>query len=684
MDHAVTWQTAQPLWSLSLDDSGSSMRRFHAPALLRFVGDDFMAQLVRTLDKEPSALAGYVAQPESWREQRAGWRNEAELDDEQPLKLFQPSHFRFYLVTASLVCRVPGLPERRVDAAARERTNFVLRRLVPKAGAVFNPSNDATYFEYGWQGDAQAGQWVPVTPEISAEEERLPLAPSHFDFEGQARRLLAGVVPVARRDIYEAAAGRIQPPAKAATAIADRLFSPAAAEAFQRIRTGLSALGNPLNPPYRSDSAEADLRGTAKVAFAYLLLDIVDYLQTHLPSVWVALVGGSASGLSPHASDLYERFDSTMDGLSKTYREALLAVADQRTPLEESAVDEAFVNAQILGAPRDRLQLATIASKLNQGDTLYEKLVAALGDPRLRALESDVLQLFRGLGEIQDDEPAQDALLMALLALADFLRVELTDVWNALSAGSVSGLPAALANVYSAIASEAVGPANLRILLLNADEHRLDILSGHVTPSLGVVDQGLTAANIASLSAWAAELATVVAGAMASLPLPTRMAASAALAESPPAPPEPGWYHIRCLYERPRCSPHHAPLLSEPSQPFMLASFFDSDAPIRPIRIQMPDIDLASLRRSPRGVSFALSKQLREQIDRVRNAGLDGLVDKNLGQPPAFDFGVICSLSIPIVTICGMMVLMIVVSILDLFLRWIPYFIVCLPRFGRR
>jgi hypothetical protein len=44
-----------------------------------------------------------------------------------------------------------------------------------------------------------------------------------------------------------------------------------------------------------------------------------------------------------------------------------------------------------------------------------------------------------------------------------------------------------------------------------------------------------------------------------------------------------------------------------------------------------------------------------------------------------FKLGMICSLSIPIVTICALILLMIIVSILDYIFRWLPYFIMCFP-----
>ena len=51
------------------------------------------------------------------------------------LKLFQPGHMRFYLVSAALVCRQPGLPDRAVDAGAGERVGYVVRRLRLKPAA---------------------------------------------------------------------------------------------------------------------------------------------------------------------------------------------------------------------------------------------------------------------------------------------------------------------------------------------------------------------------------------------------------------------------------------------------------------------------------------------------------------------------------------------------------------------
>jgi hypothetical protein len=39
----------------------------------------------------------------------------------------------------------------------------------------------------------------------------------------------------------------------------------------------------------------------------------------------------------------------------------------------------------------------------------------------------------------------------------------------------------------------------------------------------------------------------------------------------------------------------------------------------------------------------------------------------------------ICSLSIPIITICALLLLMIIVSLLNIIFSWLPYFLICFP-----
>jgi hypothetical protein len=184
-------------------------------------------------------------------------------------------------------------------------------------------------------------------------------------------------------------------------------------------------------------------------------------------------------------------------------------------------------------------------------------------------------------------------------------------------------------------------------------------------------------------------------------------------AEAPaPAPPVPfaaqlrdalattagdeGWFVLRCVYLRPDCGALHPAVLSAPSQRFQLASFFDPDAPARPIRIALPaDTTPAGLRKFNKNTAFMLSDVLCGQVQRAKGLGLGALVMSVLPWPlhkdldtggmgpcessPNVTFGMICSLSIPIITICALILLVMIVLVLDFVFKWIPWFIICFP-----
>jgi hypothetical protein len=136
-------------------------------------------------------------------------------------------------------------------------------------------------------------------------------------------------------------------------------------------------------------------------------------------------------------------------------------------------------------------------------------------------------------------------------------------------------------------------------------------------------------------------------------------------------------YVARCVYQRADCKLPRSEWVSPPTRTFRFASFFDPDAPARPVQISLPiDTSQQGLRAFPRNVSVLVSKQLRAQIQQVK--GIDKIEEK--GQP--FDLGMLCSLSIPIITICALILLMIIVSILNLVFFWLPTFKTCLPKPG--
>src|SRR5262249_7720708 len=138
-------------------------------------------------------------------------------------KLYQPAHQRYYLVTACLVCGRAGLPDRAIVPARQERVGFVVRRLMPsrplnirEALPPLNPDDwPATWDEYPFVVAPDRAGWKRVTKQkrnnLETGEEQLPLfAVQMSEDDGRRRRLLAGLVPVGRREAYLHASQRPQ------------------------------------------------------------------------------------------------------------------------------------------------------------------------------------------------------------------------------------------------------------------------------------------------------------------------------------------------------------------------------------------------------------------------------------------------------------------------------------------
>jgi hypothetical protein len=137
-------------------------------------------------------------------------------------------------------------------------------------------------------------------------------------------------------------------------------------------------------------------------------------------------------------------------------------------------------------------------------------------------------------------------------------------------------------------------------------------------------------------------------------------------------------YVLRCVYRRPRCGPLAPPLLSDPTVEFALASYFDPDAPSRPVRISLPpSAGIAALRKFRPNVGFLTSDTLRNQLKRI--PGLQGALDGKLNDGGTFELGEICSFSLPIITLCAMIVLIIFVILLNIVFWWMPFFRICFP-----
>lgn len=299
MKHSVQWQTASPLWSEALKDSDN--RRFKQPALLRFADDSFMETLQDKLNSDFAKVSEFVTQRETWQTEAVGWLPAAAFNPNKILKLYQPAQQRFYLVTASLVCQQRGLPERAVNTSEGETTSFVLRRLVARNGTV-QPSNPSTFDEYGWEPEKG---WTQLsTPNsVSETEERLPMFGLNYCATGYKRRLLAGLVPVASRETFQAAPELSPLAISNAERAADPMGDPRLAQYETSVDVGLSVLN-----PTPSDATDEQ----AREALIFALLDMADFLNEHLSDVWDAIVRGDSNGLNEAEEDVFDRLDQPL------------------------------------------------------------------------------------------------------------------------------------------------------------------------------------------------------------------------------------------------------------------------------------------------------------------------------------------------------------------------------------
>lgn len=321
MEAQVQWTAPSPLWNGALQSTAATgPAAIRQPALLRFASDSFMDDLFGLLQSDhPENLAAQVAQPESYRARPLGeplsWSVPQLPEDPSRLKLYQPAHGHFYLIAANLVCRIPGMPDRRVNTASAERVSFVLRRLKlvpdslrPEEMAWVNNPDPAV--GKGWQTLAEGpGSVAPY-------EERLPMFPVSFRQNGHPRRLLVGLVPTSSRETFQAGP-------ELSPIVVDPTHDPRMFDVRSRVLTHLTLLlGAPGDYP-ANQAQEASL---------FVLLDLADFLAINLASLWSALLAGSPPLTGdPSLGALYALLDRTpVDDSGTSWRQALAAVWRQR------------------------------------------------------------------------------------------------------------------------------------------------------------------------------------------------------------------------------------------------------------------------------------------------------------------------------------------------------------------
>lgn len=562
MSTQVNWLSPSPLWPQL--GANTDKTAFNAPVLLRFLTDTFMQDLQAALAKDPASLSTFVAQPETWRSPAVGLAatsastsTSGGSDVPSTLKLFQPVHARFYLVTASLTCRLPGLPDHTVKTTAGEKTSFVLRKLGP------DPQNPQQTVEYAWVANQTPPGWVVADGNsLAPGEDKMPLFNLQAGTNGTRRRIFAGFIPVARQQAYAAGValqsdskGNISPGVTDDPRLID--FQRQALDPWvDLIQWSLSPDVNVQTGPVSPISAAST---AAAQGSAFILIDFANYLAANLPDVWKAVQSGSAGSLTGAELALYNALSTTMGSITDAN---LYSLAQAMTMAKAS--EDAFNN---------------------------ETLTSQQAQPSLPAGYSGPI---------------------------------LTDL------------------------------TNLGQLIGRKDD--IDAITQR--PIVSLVANALLQAGPAPTS---------------SVPPP---------ASHPQNPLANDFFLIRCVYERPQCGLPNLPalpILSAPSQQFQLSSYFDPDAPARKIQVALPiDTTPAALRKYDKGVGFMISDQLNQQMQRVTD--LKSLMDGNVGAPGGgWGLGMICSFSIPIITICALIILFIFVLLLNIVFFWMPFLKICFP-----
>ncbi|MBN1611443.1 MAG: hypothetical protein JW940_32720 [Polyangiaceae bacterium] len=688
--HEVRWLCPEPFWAAAADASDAPLEVVRRPAILRFATDTFMEELLAVLAHRPCALTQWAAKPETWddplpapaaaaslnvaalpstferrRERRlaaaAGRRATPEsastadgtgdpqqaASDPRPLKLYQPAQQRFYLVAAAIVCKKPGLPDRPVRAGRQERVSYLMRRLVRPQGTT--SSDPADWDEYAYVLGSAGAAWRRLGPEepyaadeIVPNEERLPLFGVEYQKCGKApRRLLAGVIPTGRRESYVGA------PAFVASDAAEG-GTPAASLDLRRevfdtrvtapwsslIRQALNdrdRLDTTKNPPVEIGDAEPPAEDDDTAA-KRLRKASREQIQT---ASWYVLL------------DFAKFLERWLPDVWKT------VVAQ---PQNESALYDAL-GSNVEKAVFDVLKTTTCNLRSVLGNSLY-------GDSDIATSLREALAAIRG--QWQPGQPTAQQIEDDLEAVDQPYDRD--------------GFPIAL------------DPRWPTFLFPLSD---CGTVLGPVPNTPHPPSPGLDEAELAIEQVEA--LADMVEAALPGPPVASdtdSVLSGATIGDARDA-----WFAIRCVYERPNCGPFHPPIVSHPTEPFQLASYFDPEAPARPIRIPMPlDISPAGLRKYKKNAGLIVSDLLCGQMRRIRKLTLADLVlsvlpwpfHKDLPDPGktgpcsggSGSFGMICSLSIPIVTLCALILLIIMVTLFDTFFRWLPLLFSCRPLLG--
>jgi hypothetical protein len=115
-----------------------------------------------------------------------------------------------------------------------------------------------------------------------------------------------------------------------------------------------------------------------------------------------------------------------------------------------------------------------------------------------------------------------------------------------------------------------------------------------------------------------------------------------------------------------------------PSDPFAVAAAFDPEA-ARPSLIEMPSLADAK-KGMARGATFDMPPDLADLMNGLTsNSAVQSMWSGGGGPSGGLGIRFLCSFSLPVITICAMLMLSIVISLLNIFMGWIAWVKICLP-----
>jgi hypothetical protein len=115
-----------------------------------------------------------------------------------------------------------------------------------------------------------------------------------------------------------------------------------------------------------------------------------------------------------------------------------------------------------------------------------------------------------------------------------------------------------------------------------------------------------------------------------------------------------------------------------PSDPFAVAAAFDPDA-ARPSLIEMPSLADAK-KGAARGATFDLPPDLANLMNGLsNNQATQDMMTGKAGPSGGLGIRFLCSFSLPVITICAMIMLSVIIGLMNIFLGWMAWVKICLP-----